>query len=130
MSGAPSVLPLSTTVTRIVAVRGGCARRLSRQRRRSASAPWLTITTSRSTERSSGGMRRKLVGAFAAHDRPRRPHQDLQVGQQREVVQVVALHRQPLLEGQVAAAVDLHRPGNAGLDGKAAALALVVEGDD
>ena len=25
MSGVPSVLPLSTTVTRIVAVRGGCA---------------------------------------------------------------------------------------------------------
>src|SRR5438874_2189564 len=110
MSGVPSVLPLSTTVTRIVADRGGCARRLYRQRRSSASAPWLTITTSRSGG-GSAGMSRRLVGAFAAHDRPRRPQQKLQVGDQREVVEVVALDRQALLERQVAAAIDLHRPG-------------------
>ncbi len=46
MSGVPSGLPLSTTVTRISASAGGCSRRERRQSRSSPSAPWLTITAS------------------------------------------------------------------------------------
>src|ERR1700710_1841388 len=126
ISGVRSGLPLSTTAIRIAALVGGCSRSEARQRRSSASAPWLTITTSRS---GGGLMAAALGGAVAADDGARGAQEDRQVAGDREVVEVVALHRQPLLEGEVAAAVDLHRPGQAGLDREPGTLALVIEGD-
>ncbi len=48
MSGVESGLPLSTTVTRI-SPQAGCSSSERRQCRSSPSAPWLTMTTSRST---------------------------------------------------------------------------------
>ena len=48
-----------------------------------------------------------------ADDRRDRPEEDLDVLSERVVLDVLALHRHALLEGQLAAAVDLHRPRDA-----------------
>src|SRR4051812_8962125 len=120
ISGVESGLPLSTTTTR----RGLLSSVVSndrRQLRSSSGAPWLTIATAK---RPAGS-----VGAASANYGTGRAQQDRDVLGDGEIVDVSALEGEPLLEGQIAAPVDLHRAGEAGLHSEAQPLALVVEGD-
>src|SRR4051812_20921051 len=121
ISGVGSGLPLSTTVTR----RGLASTVVSndrRQLRSSSGAPWLTIAT---TKRPAGS-----VGAASANYGTGRTQEDRDVLGDGEVVDVSPLESEPLLEGQISAAVDLHRAREPGLHAEAQSLALVIERDD
>src|SRR5215212_5581209 len=67
-----------------------------------------------------------LVRPRRAPDRGDRPQQDLQVLADAVVLDVLALDREPLLEVQLAAAVNLHRAGQAGTHLEPEALRLAV----
>src|SRR5205085_5763763 len=69
-------------------------------------------------------------GALAADERREREGDDHQVAADREVLDVLALHGEPLLERQVPAAGDLHRPRQARLDREPEPLRVRVALDE
>src|SRR5207245_11805865 len=69
----------------------------------------------------------ELERAFPADERRQRQGEDAEVATDREVLDVVALDGEALLEGQLAAPVDLHRAGQTGLDVEPATLLVRIE---
>src|SRR4051794_18126390 len=105
ISGVPSVLALSTTCTAI-ALDGAFSRSDARHARSRSRAPVEETTT---TSRSGTD----LEGTLAGEHRGERHQEDPDVAPERQVLDVLALHRQSLLELEVAAAEHLHRPCHA-----------------
>src|SRR4051812_39218628 len=122
ISGVPSVLALSTTCTSISALDGGLSRRDARHARSRSRAPVEeTMTTSRPGT--------SLEGTLAGENRRKCHEQDPQVPPERQVLDVLPLHRKPLVEVEVATPEDLHRPGHPRprLEAEAVLLAVAID---
>src|SRR2546423_3302412 len=88
------------------------------------------ITTGNTRARSPMRSWRRSVSPMTSHHGREREQQDAQVATQREILDVFALDGQPLVESQLAPAVNLHGSGQSGANVQPKALVRRVLLDD